>query len=107
MHVLKGSSDGVTGEVLYTYPPYEGEWKYHDTRVRRTVLQDALKSRVPSQRIQLKKRLVDLVQQPEGGVVLLFEDGTSAYADMVVGADGIRSVSMLALRAWLSQVFWC
>ncbi|KAH8787895.1 salicylate hydroxylase [Diaporthe sp. PMI_573] len=83
--------DGVTGEVLYTYPPYEGDWKYHDTRVRRTVLQDALKSRVPSHIIQLKKRLVDLVQQPGGGVVLLFQDGTSAYADLVIGADGIRS----------------
>lgn len=69
------------------------------------MLQDALKSRVPLQRIQLKKRLVDLVQQPEGGVMLLFEDGTTAYADLVIGADGIRSVSMLVLRAWLSQVF--
>ncbi|KAL1858818.1 hypothetical protein Daus18300_009816 [Diaporthe australafricana] len=83
--------DGVTGEILYAYPPYVGERRYHDTRVRRTVLQDALKSRVPSHIIKLKKRLADLVQQPEGGVVLVFEDGTSAYADLVIGADGIRS----------------
>lgn len=92
--MLRASSDGVTGEVLYTYPPYDGEWKYHDTRVRRTVLQDALKSRVPAHIIQLKKRLVDLVHQPGGGVGLLFEDGTSASADLVIGADGIRSVSL-------------
>ncbi|POS77046.1 hypothetical protein DHEL01_v204563 [Diaporthe helianthi] len=83
--------DGITGELLYTYPPYEGQWKYHDTRVRRTVLQDALKRRVPAHIIQLKKRLVDMVQQPGGGVILLFEDGTSAHADLVIGADGIRS----------------
>lgn len=60
------------------------------------MLQDALKSRVPSHVIQLKKRLVDLIQQPGGGVTLLFEDGTSASADLVIGADGIRSVSTSA-----------
>ena len=92
--MLNTSRDGTTGEVLYTYPPYEGEWKYHDTRVRRTVLQDALKSRVPSHIVHLKKRLVDLVQRPGGGVTLLFENSTSAYADLVIGADGIRSVSI-------------
>lgn len=58
------------------------------------MLQDALKSRIPTHTIQLKKRLVDLVQQPGGGVALLFQDGTSAYADLVIGADGIRSVSL-------------
>ncbi|ROV94131.1 hypothetical protein VPNG_09338 [Cytospora leucostoma] len=83
--------DGVTGEQLFKYPPYEGEWRYHDTRVRRTVLQDALKSRVPSDIIQLQKRLVTVAQQSQGGVRLDFEDGTSAYADIVIGADGIRS----------------
>lgn len=84
----------MTGRVLYKYPPYVGEARYHDTRIRRTVLQDALKSRVPSSVIQLQKRLVDIVQQPEGGVVAVFEDGTSAYADLIIGADGIRSVSI-------------
>lgn len=83
----------MTGEVLYQYPPYVGEARYHDTRVRRTVLQDALKSRVPSNVIRLQKRLVDVITQPDGGVTALFEDGTSAYADLIIGADGIRSVS--------------
>lgn len=83
----------MTGEVLYKYPPYVGEARYHDTRVRRTVLQDALKSRVPSNVIRLQKRLVDIILQPEGGVIAVFEDGTSAYADLIIGADGIRSVS--------------
>lgn len=101
---LNASSDGVTGELLYTYPPYEGEWKYHDTRVRRTILQDALKSRVPAHIIQLRKRLVDLSQQPGGGVALLFEDGTSAYADVVIGADGIRSVSNFMFYVILKKV---
>lgn len=85
--------DGVTREILYQYPPYVGEPRYHDTRVRRTVLQDALKSHVPSIIIQLRKRLVDIIQQPGGSVTAVFEDGTSSDADLIIGADGIRSVS--------------
>lgn len=56
-------------------------------------MQDALKSRVPSNVIQLQKRLVDIIPQPGGGLTALFEDGTSASADLIIGADGIRSVS--------------
>lgn len=93
--------DGVTGEMLYEYPPYLGEWRYHDTRVRRTVLQDALKSAVPPHIIQLKKRLVAVVQRLEGGAELHFEDGTFAYADLVIGADGIRSVSTFLLIIYI------
>ncbi|KAJ4390562.1 hypothetical protein N0V93_004158 [Gnomoniopsis smithogilvyi] len=89
--------DGVTGKELYKYPPYVGEAKYHDTRIRRTVLQDALKSRVPSSVIQLQKRLVDIIPQPGGGVAAVFEDGTSAYADLIIGADGIRSAVRKAI----------
>lgn len=94
-HILKTEydRDGVTGKVLYEYPPYVGEARYHDTRVRRSVLQDALKSRVPSNVIQLQKRLVDIISEAEGGATALFEDGTSAHADLIIGADGIRSVS--------------
>ncbi|KAG8156841.1 hypothetical protein KVR01_013254 [Diaporthe batatas] len=76
---LLGVADKVKGHIKV------------DHQHRRTVLQDALKSRVPQSFIQLKKRLIDLVQQPGGGVALVFEDGTSASADLVIGADGIRS----------------
>lgn len=68
------------------------------------MLQDALKARVPSHIIQLKKRLVDLVQQPGGGVELLFKDGTSAHADLVIGADGIRSVSLFTFHLTLKDL---
>lgn len=84
--------------MLYEYPPYVGEWRYHDTRVRRTVLQDALKSRMPSGMIRLQKRLIGIVPQSGGGVTAVFEDGTSANADLIIGADGIRSVSVAPRR---------
>lgn len=41
-------------------------------------------------KLHFGKRLSD-VQQNEEGVVLSFEDGTTAYADIVIGADGINS----------------
>ncbi|KAK7742270.1 hypothetical protein SLS53_004413 [Cytospora paraplurivora] len=88
--------DGVTGEQLFKYPPYEGEWRYHDTRVRRTVLQDALKSRVPSDIIQLKKRLVTVAQQSQGGVRLDFEDVVSNQEEIDAG----KGLWELTLRAY-------
>lgn len=95
--------DGVTGEMLYRYPPFQGEWKYHDTRARRTVLQDALKSRVPPSHIKLKKRLTGYHRLPKGGIRLVFDDGTDALADLVIGADGIRSVSGAGDRAQIRR----
>lgn len=71
-------------------------------------MQDALKSRVPSSVIQLQKRLVDIISQPGGGAKALFEDGTSAYADLMIGADGIRSVSgfVLSFTAFTDILRW-
>jgi salicylate hydroxylase len=40
--------------------------------------------------IHTKKRL-DNYTQNDNGVVLYFEDGTTAEADVVIGADGLQS----------------
>lgn len=45
--------------------------------------------------IQLSKKLTKIVDKEEGGIELHFKDGTSTTADLVVGADGIRSVCVL------------
>lgn len=42
--------------------------------------------------IQLSKRLARMVDRGKEGIELYFEDGSIAIADLVVGADGIRSV---------------
>ena len=42
-------------------------------------------------RVEHGKRLVDAEEQPEGGVVVRFEDGTEAEGDLLIGADGIHS----------------
>ncbi|RAK99952.1 putative salicylate hydroxylase [Aspergillus ibericus CBS 121593] len=60
------------------------------TTVRRADFLDALVSLIPPEIANFGKRLVSLSETPTG-VDLLFEDGTSATADVVVGCDGIRS----------------
>ncbi|KAJ9226734.1 hypothetical protein DTO027B5_1930 [Paecilomyces variotii] len=84
--------NGLSGQLLkQTSPSPLLPLKYHPRRVRRTRLQDALLKHVPGGIILLSKRLVSL-ENLQNGVRLLFEDKTSATADLVIGADGIRSV---------------
>ncbi|WWC57474.1 uncharacterized protein I303_100006 [Kwoniella dejecticola CBS 10117] len=62
------------------------------SRIERYKLQNALLSGVPRDQIQLNKRLINL-EETDGGVILYFKDGTSGGPfDLVIGADGIRSV---------------
>lgn len=84
----------MTGELVRSYSASDLSLphKYFAQRVRRTRLQSALLAEVPKDIIQLKKRLVSLEDLDSGGVYLVFEDGTAATADLVVGGDGIRSV---------------
>jgi FAD-dependent urate hydroxylase len=44
-------------------------------------------------RVEFGKRLVDAAAAPGGGVVARFDDGTTATADLLVGADGVHSVT--------------
>lgn len=53
-------------------------------------LHEALVSRVPSDRIALGKKLIELDRRPDG-VTLRFADGTTAQADAAIAADGIHS----------------
>lgn len=76
---------------------------YQAKRVKRTKLQRALIDVLPEPEekeegeekgiLRLKKRLVTLEDlEAQGGIRLRFEDGDEQFADLVVGADGIRSV---------------
>ncbi|QIS09492.1 FAD-dependent oxidoreductase [Nocardia arthritidis] len=42
-------------------------------------------------RFEFDKRMVDARPTPDGGVLVTFADGSSATADLLIGADGIRS----------------
>lgn len=86
--------NGLNGDVVGGTGVSSLPIQYHPRRVRRTRLQQALLAKVPPGIIQLNKRLVSLENLEQGGVRLVFEDGTETTADLVVGADGIRSVSI-------------
>lgn len=58
--------------------------------VPRRVLQERLLEGFPVERIRCNSRVVDV--STHDGVRVVFEDGTSAEGDLVIGADGLHSV---------------
>lgn len=73
---------GTAGERLFGAPYYT---------VHRAHLHEALLARVPDERVHFGRRLLRLAED-RNGVTLHFEDGSTHRADLVVGADGVRSV---------------
>jgi salicylate hydroxylase len=86
--------NGQTGEEVHRLErALETETKKRpNIRTQRTKLQSALLAHVKPGVIHLSKKLVLLSDLGADGVELRFQDGTVALADVVVGADGIRSV---------------
>jgi 2-polyprenyl-6-methoxyphenol hydroxylase-like FAD-dependent oxidoreductase len=59
--------------------------------IHRGQLQQTLLNEIDRDKIKLSKRLVSLIQQ-SNKVEIKFEDGSTTEADVVIGADGIKSV---------------
>ena len=82
---------GDTGEITRELPMPESLYGAPYLCMHRADLHGALASAVPGEIVHLGKKLVGLDQK--GGVVTLrFEDGSTATADAVVGADGVHSI---------------
>jgi salicylate hydroxylase len=88
--------NGYTGEI-FPEPESVVPRKRGPTRVPRTRLQAALGMQVSKGIIQFNKKLVSMQNLENGGVRLVFQDGTENTADLVIGADGIRSVGLPCL----------
>jgi len=67
------------------------EWLHHTTRFHRGHLHGKLVEHVPRESIKLGKKVsgIDIEEQR---VTVHFQDGTTIKTDVVVGADGLRSV---------------
>lgn len=65
--------------------------RHQFARMHRAKLQKALLAHLPSDILHLGKRLSG-VQVDEQGATAEFEDDTTVRADLIVGADGIKSV---------------
>jgi len=72
----------------------EERYGYSMCMVPRAVVHEALLKEVDAKDIRWGVRVVGLrdVDEGEGGTVVLYEDGTEETADLVIGADGVRSV---------------
>ena len=71
------------------------------TSLHRAELHNILVKRLsPSCKVLTSKRLVSYDQPPDDGPIsLIFADGTTATCDILIGADGLKSV----VRAWMMK----
>ncbi|QIE29915.1 6-hydroxynicotinate 3-monooxygenase (plasmid) [Caballeronia sp. SBC1] len=91
--------DGRSGEVIGQHrgePSYRQQFGGSYWGVHRADLQTVLSNAVGLERINLSHRLTDLVQHPDR-VSLSFANGRHIDADLVIGADGARSIT----RRWM------
>jgi 2-polyprenyl-6-methoxyphenol hydroxylase-like FAD-dependent oxidoreductase len=82
------------GKVLARYPAGNVEkYRWPSVAISRTTLHQVLMEEVARQGIQVEyhRRLKELTTICGGRVAALFEDGTTAQGDFVVGADGVHS----------------
>ncbi|MDA0653131.1 MAG: FAD-dependent monooxygenase [Proteobacteria bacterium] len=86
-----------TGEEIQRFALADEHLKLHQApynQAHRADLHDALADCVrglKSDAIQLNKKATGFVENADG-VTLQFEDGTTALGDLVIGADGVKSV---------------
>ncbi|WWD22597.1 hypothetical protein CI109_107090 [Kwoniella shandongensis] len=84
--------NGLTGELLSRRFQSADPNAPPRSRIERYKLQRALLSQIPEDLIQLSKK-VTRIQDTTQGVTVTFTDGSTAGPfDLVIGADGIRSV---------------
>ena len=85
-----------SGEVIADHPmgrdgTYEATFGAPYYGVHRVALLQALADRLADEGVNLGRRCVG-VDERDSGAALRFADGSSATADLVVGADGVHSV---------------
>ncbi|KIJ98994.1 hypothetical protein K443DRAFT_189327 [Laccaria amethystina LaAM-08-1] len=92
-------SDGPVGYDFYTLVTKGNLVTFH-----RPDFQKVLLSKLPpSHKISCSKRLRSYTQRLSGPIDLFFEDGTTSYCDVLVGADGLKSAVRRSLLTEKAQ----
>ncbi|KAL2675767.1 hypothetical protein Neosp_011958 [[Neocosmospora] mangrovei] len=93
-HVVQHSQrNGRTGQLVnQAFSPANIAPHQEPCRAQRSVLQQALLREVPAGIINIGKKLITIERLPSGKIELTFADGSRDQVDLLVGADGIRSV---------------
>ncbi|TVY20503.1 Salicylate hydroxylase [Lachnellula arida] len=84
--------NGRTGELLVSHPQKDVPKAHLHARTHRAKLQFALLKEVEQSHVRLSSRLVRVNQEPSGKLVIKFQNGFEDEVDLLVGADGVRSV---------------
>lgn len=97
-------SNGRSGELLSKkFNPDNIPLHHQTSRLVRAKLQSALLQNADQSRIHSSKRLVAMEQCPDRRVRILFDDGFVDEVDLVIAADGIRSVRRTSSFGYASQ----
>ncbi|KAK6826343.1 hypothetical protein RU639_005445 [Aspergillus parasiticus] len=84
--------NGRTGELLQSSGQHDTPPRHKHARALRTVLQQALLKAVDKPKLRLSSRLIEIHELPSKALSLRFEDGHKDEVDLLIGADGVRSV---------------
>ncbi|WP_172328875.1 FAD-dependent monooxygenase [Mangrovicoccus sp. HB161399] len=86
-----GHGQQIFTEKCGRHMGYDHEQRFVHRGTFQFMLLDAVKDRMGAETVQLGRRLASFVQD-DAGVTLVFEDGSTARHDAVIGVDGIHSV---------------
>ncbi|KAL5342277.1 hypothetical protein BJX70DRAFT_394870 [Aspergillus crustosus] len=84
--------NGRTGELILSNGQGDTPPAHLHARAFRSVLQKALLANVSSSLISLSSRLTSITENPSGSLTLAFSNGHTTEVDLLIGADGVRSV---------------
>ncbi|KAE8372491.1 FAD/NAD(P)-binding domain-containing protein [Aspergillus bertholletiae] len=84
--------NGRTGELLLSNGQDDTPPRQKHARALRSVLQQALLTAVDQTKLRLSSRLVEISELPNKALSLRFADGHADEVDLLIGADGVRSV---------------
>jgi 2-polyprenyl-6-methoxyphenol hydroxylase-like FAD-dependent oxidoreductase len=91
--ILRNSTGSLIGRM---YGGSKERYGFDHMRLPRAVVHDAVLNGIPDGVLEWKKRARE-VRETEEGVEVEFDDGTVETGDLVIGADGVKSVVRKAI----------